>query len=117
MAKALTPELIDQFTVQGLSIHKAVTLASIVEQEVSKTADRKMVARVFLNRLKINMALGSDVTYKYAAAVTGQQPSPFIDSPYNTYKNPGLPPGPISNVTISSISAVANPSVMTIFFL
>jgi UPF0755 protein len=110
MSKVLTPDLINQFQKQGLGIHQAVTLASIVEQEVSGTADRKMAAGVFLNRLKIGMVLGSDVTYHYAAVITGQEATPFIDSPYNTRKYAGLPPGPISNVSESSLQAVANPT-------
>jgi UPF0755 protein len=56
------------------------------------------------------MALGSDVTYRYAAIITGQEPSPFIDSRYNTRKYAGLPPGPISNISANSLNAVANPS-------
>jgi len=110
MAQALTPDLIDQFQKQGLGIHQAVTLASIVEQEVPSGGDRRMVAQVFLNRLRAGIALGSDVTYHYAAVITGQQATPFIDSPYNTRKYAGLPPGPISNVSKSSLNAVANPS-------
>ncbi|HUD03398.1 MAG TPA: endolytic transglycosylase MltG [Patescibacteria group bacterium] len=109
MAKALTPDIINKFQKQALSIHQAVTLASIVEQEVSKPYDRQMVAGVFLNRLKANIPLGSDVTYHYAAIITGQQPNPNIDSPYNTRLYAGLPPGPISNVSASSLNAVANP--------
>jgi UPF0755 protein len=110
MGQVLTPELIDQFQKQGLGIHQAVTLASIVEQEASKQEDRNMIAGVFYNRLKINKPLESDVTYRYAAIQTGQDPSPFIDSPYNTYKVIGLPIGPISNVSESSLQAVANPT-------
>lgn len=109
-AEVLTADKTDGFRKQGLNVHQAITLASIVEQEVPSGADRRMVAQVFLNRLKNGMSLGSDVTYRYAAIVTGQEPSPFIDSPYNTRKYAGLPPGPISNVSESSLSAVANPS-------
>ena len=109
MAAALTPDIIDQFQKQGLTVHQAVTLASIVEQEVPSTGDRRMVAQVFLNRLRAGIALGSDVTYHYAAAITGQEATPFIESPYNTRKYAGLPPGPISNVSKSSLEAVAYP--------
>lgn len=109
MAQNLTPELIDQLQKQGLGIHQAVTLASIVEQEVPSSGDRRMVAQVFLKRLRAGIALGSDVTYHYAAVITGQEATPFIDSPYNTRKYAGLPPGPISNVSKSSLNAVANP--------
>lgn len=110
MAAALTPELINQFQKQGLNPYQGITLSSIVEQEVPGFDDRRMVAQVFLNRLKTNMALGSDVTYYYAAALLGVEPSPAIDSPYNTRKYPGLPPGPISNVTKSVMQAVADPN-------
>lgn len=109
MAKALTPDLIFKFQKQGLTINKAVTLASIVEQEVSKPYDRQMVAGVFLNRLKAGMLLGSDVTYRYASILAGVPPDPSIDSPYNTHLYIGLPPGPISNVSASSLYAIANP--------
>ena len=116
MANVLTPDLIEEFQDQDLSIHEAITLASIVEQEVSNGDDRRMVAQVFLNRLKIGMMLGSDVTYRYAAILTGQEPSPFIDSPYNTRKYKGLPPGPISNVSQSSLLAVARPAANDYLF-
>jgi UPF0755 protein len=116
MAVALTPELINQFQKQGLSPYQGITLASVVEQEVPGYEDRRMVAQVFLNRLKTNMALGSDVTFQYAAAILGVSPSPSIDSPYNTRKYPGLPPGPISNVTKSVMEAVANPSPNSYLF-
>lgn len=109
MAKILTPDTINAFQKHGLGIHQAITLASIIEQEADKANDKNMIAGVFYNRLKINMPLGSDVTYKYASVIAGQQPNPFIDSPYNTRKYAGLPPGPISNVTEQSIEAVANP--------
>lgn len=109
MAEVLTPEIIDQFQKQGLGIHRAVTLASIVEKEVPSTGDRRMVAGVFYNRLRAGIALGSDVTYHYAAIINGVEPSPDINSPYNTRKYKDLPPGPISNVSKSSLSAVAKP--------
>jgi UPF0755 protein len=56
------------------------------------------------------MVLGSDVTFIYAAAITGQPATPGLDSPYNTRKYGGLPPGPISNFNITALQAVANPT-------
>ena len=109
MAEALTPEIIDKFQDQGLGIHEAITLASIVLKESSNPEDQKVIAGVFYNRLAQGMVLGSDVTYQYIADVTGQARSANIDSPYNTRKYSGLPPGPIANVTKSSLEAVANP--------
>ncbi|MCU0667016.1 MAG: endolytic transglycosylase MltG [Patescibacteria group bacterium] len=110
MAKQITPERIDAWSRQDLNVFEAITLASIVEREVSSNSDRGMVAGVFINRLKIGMPLQSDPTYKYAAFLLGIPPSSSIDSPYNTYKIPSLPPGPISNVSKSSLEAVANPT-------
>jgi UPF0755 protein len=110
MDLALTADILAGFAQQGLTQFQGITLASIVEQEASSFTDRQIVAGVFLNRLKIGMTLGSDVTYHYIAAITGQDPTPFIDSPYNTRMYAGLPPGPISNVSSSSLEAVANPT-------
>ena len=109
MGKVVTSEMISAYQGEGLNTFQAITLASIVEHEVSNDNDRQMVAQVFLNRIKIGMMLGSDVTYQYAAVITGQAPSPSIDSPYNTRRYAGLPPGPISNVSKSSLRAVAYP--------
>ena len=109
MAEVMTPELIDAWQKHGLGIHEAITLASIVEQEVRTADERAMVAGVFYNRLKIGMALQSDPTYKYAAHQLGVSPNPAIQSPYNTYYVSELPPGPIGSVSKSSLEAVANP--------
>lgn len=110
MQKHLTPDIQAGIKKQGLTVYQGIILASIIEQEVSSTQDRKTVAQVFLKRLKENMALQSDATAPYGAILAGAQPSLTYDSPYNTYKYPGLPPGPISNVSESSLEAVAHPS-------
>jgi UPF0755 protein len=115
MAKALTPEIIDGFKKQGLSIHQAVTLASIITKESSGDS-QKLIAGVFLNRLRANIPLGSDVTYQYVADITGQARSADIDSPYNTRKYVGLPPGPISNSTKSALLSVAFPETTEYLF-
>ncbi|HSX46542.1 MAG TPA: endolytic transglycosylase MltG [Patescibacteria group bacterium] len=110
MQKHLTPEVRDAITKQGLTVHQGIILASIIEQEVSKAQDKPTVAQVFLLRLKQNMPLGSDVTAFYGALKAGQTPSVAIDTPYNTRLHPGLPPGPISNVSDASLQAVAKPA-------
>jgi UPF0755 protein len=110
MSQHLTPSIKAAFAHEGLSVYQGVTLASIVEQEVSKDSDRAQVAQVFLSRLKQNMPLGSDVTAFYGAVMAGQQPSTTYDTPYNTLIHTGLPPGPISNVSESSLYAVAHPA-------
>lgn len=114
--------LVAKFKDQGLTLYQGITLASIVERELGcedkPTAARKTrcygyqqeIAQVFLKRLKTNMQLGSDVTFIYAADLQGVTPTVSIDSPYNTRKNTGLPPGPIAAPGELSLKAVANPA-------
>ncbi len=110
MADKLTPDLRAAYAREGLSVYQAVTLASILEQEVSKSTDRAQASQVFQKRLSIDMPLGSDVTAFYGAIQAGQKPSTTFDTPYNTLLHKGLPPGPISNVSESSLIAVARPA-------
>lgn len=110
MQRRLTPELREAFSRQGLTVHQAVTMASIVEQEVGNDADRAQVAQVFLKRYKSDMPLGSDPTAFYGAILDDKDPSVLYDSPYNTRIRKGLPPGPIGNVSENSLKAVANPA-------
>jgi UPF0755 protein len=99
-----------QLTQHGLTLYQGLTLASIIEKEVSKPQDKQQVAQVFLKRLSEDARLASDPTYKYAAALLGIPPTNQIDSPYNTYKYTGLPPGPIANFTFDSLEAAGNPA-------
>lgn len=108
--KRLTPDIRAGIVRQGLTVHQGIILASIIEQEVSNPDDKKVVAQVFLKRLRDEMALESDPTAHYGAIVAGAEPTLQFDSPYNTYKIKGLPPGPISNVGSASLQAVANPA-------
>ncbi len=110
MQLRLTPELRQAFSKQGLTLHQAVTMASIVEQEVGNAPDRAQAAQVFIKRYKSDMPLGSDPTAFYGALIEGKEPSVLYDSPYNTRIHKGIPPGPIGNVTESSLSAVAFPA-------
>ncbi len=103
-------KLIESYAAEGLNLHQAITLASIVQMEVTDKADQKQVAQVFLTRQKIGMMLGSDVTFMYAAKIMGVEPSVSLDSPYNTRRYAGLPPGPIANVQYSALEAVARPA-------
>lgn len=110
MADHLTPSFRQSVSEKGLSVHQAVILASIVEQEENKNSDKPTVAQVFLKRYEIGMSLGSDVTAFYGATIAGKPKSVAYDSPFNTRIYEGLPPGPISNVSESSLMAIANPS-------
>jgi UPF0755 protein len=96
----------------GLSQHEVSTLASIVQAESQKSDERPKIAGVYLNRLRIGMPLQADPTLVFAAGdfsikrLTAKQMA--IDSPYNTYKYAGLPPGPINLPDINSLDAVLN---------
>lgn len=95
------------------NIHTLLTLASIIEREVRTDADRPIVADIFKKRLDAGMALQADSTVNYITGKTNPSAShadTTIDSPYNTYKYPGLPPGPISNPGVASIVAAAHPT-------
>lgn len=102
--------LINKFESHGLNLYQAITLASIIQREVSNPADQKQVAQVFYKRMELGMALGSDVTYQYIADKMGITRDPGIDSPYNTRMYAGLPPGPISAPGLSALLAVADPA-------
>lgn len=96
----------------GISIEEAITIASIVEEETNDNKEKPTIASVYLNRLRKGMPLGADPTVKFAVGdfaikrVNLNHISSSASSPYNTYKNKGLPPGPICTPSIASIDAV-----------
>lgn len=96
----------------GLSPHEVSTLASIVQAETVKADEQPKVAGVYMNRLRIKMPLQADPTLVFAAGDFNIKRvlniHKEIDSPYNTYKNAGLPPGPINLPEISALEAVLN---------
>ncbi len=110
MQKRLTPDVRNAIQSQGLSVHQGIILASIAEKEADKPEDRSRIVQVFLSRIHLGMRLESDVTAFYGAAIAGQPLSVNYNSRYNTYFHGGLPPGPISNVSESSLNAVAHPA-------
>lgn len=117
--RKLTPAIREELNQQGKTIFEVITLASIVEREVPKLSDKKMVADVFLKRLHAGIGLQSDATVNYVTGKGLAQPSLEdlqIDSPYNTYKYKGLPPGPISNPGIDSIVAVVYPTANDYYY-
>jgi UPF0755 protein len=109
-----TAERKEKASRMGLSQTEVATLASIVQAETQKADERPKVAGVYLNRLKINMALQADPTLVFAVGDFGIKRvlnvHKEIDSPYNTYKYTGLPPGPINLPEISALDAVLNAS-------
>jgi len=110
MQNHLTPDVRAAFAKEGLSTYQGIILASIIEKEVSRPADRAQAAQVFLKRISIGMTLGSDVTAIYGSRLAGQGISVSYDTPYNTRIHTGLPPTPISNVDNNALQAVAHPA-------
>ncbi|MEW6717908.1 MAG: endolytic transglycosylase MltG [Chloroflexota bacterium] len=114
------------FANQGLSLLEAVTLASIVQREAVVTDEMPRIASVFLNRLSVGMKLDADPTVQYALGYNPIQntwwTNPLsssdlhLDSPYNTYLYPGLPPAPICNPGIEALNAVAYPEQTSYFY-
>lgn len=103
-------DLVAGFQSQGLSLYEGITLASVIQREVSSPADQKQVAQVFFKRLNSGIQLGSDVTYQYIADKLGVPRDPNLDNPYNTRRYTGLPPGPISSPGLNALLAVTNPT-------
>jgi UPF0755 protein len=117
----VTDKTRQQVAAQKMTLYEAVTLASIVEREAVVANERPIIASVFLNRIKKKMFLQSDSTAQYAlgyqSAAKQWWKSPVtidelagVNSLYNTYRNAGLPPGPICNPSLASIVAVADPA-------
>ena len=116
----VTPDLEENINYQGLTIQQAVTLASIIEREAILEEEMPLIASVFLNRIKLDLNLAADPTVQYALGYNKDQQTWWtnpltledlsINSPYNTYKNLGLPPGPICNPGFAALQAVATPA-------
>ncbi len=117
--RRLNSDLRQEIIRQDRSIFEVVTLASIIEREVPSYADKQMIADIFLKRLAAGIGLQSDATINYITGKGLAQPTQAdldIDSPYNTYKYRGLPPGPIANPGIESIEAVLYPTANDYYY-
>lgn len=104
-------DLVDKYADHGLSLYEGITLASIIQREASVGGtDMPQIAQVFYSRYAIGMPLGSDVTYQYIADKMGVARDTNLDSPYNTRRYAGLPPGPIAVPGEKALLATANPA-------
>ena len=110
------PEIAAKAEDLGLSQHAVVTLASLIEKEAQLDSERELIAAVFHNRLRRRMRLQCDSTVIYALGGAFQgnlrKADLRIDSPYNTYRHAGLPPGPIANPGRRSIDAAVAPAAV-----
>ena len=109
-------------TAHGLNPQTAYILASIVEEETTKKDDKGKIASVYLNRMTKGMRLSADPTVKYALRQFGlkriYEKHLTVESPYNTYKVTGLPPGPICTPSEETIEAILNsPKTNYLFFV
>jgi len=112
--REVTPERVRAAEALKLSVHGWVTLASIVQAEAGGAEEMPAIAGVFLNRLDAGMPLQSDPTVAYALGKKLPELDRYagdfdVDSPYNTYRHPGLPPGPIDNPGLEALLAVLHP--------
>lgn len=114
--KQVGRDLPQRASAAGMSVHETVTLASIIEKETGKAEERPLVAAVYSNRLKIGMGLQCDPTVLYALQRAGRDTRNLTredlqyDSPYNTYRYAGLPPGPIASPGKASVDAALQPA-------
>ena len=120
-----TQVLRDQAAQANLTMNQVLTLASIVEREAQLPAERPTIAAVYLNRLEAGMMLQADPTVQFVLGnesnwwpvlEPGDTELPEAESPYNTYANEGLPPGPICSPSYDSIYAVLNPDAVDYLF-
>ncbi|MCI0477933.1 MAG: endolytic transglycosylase MltG [Anaerolineales bacterium] len=123
----VTSDMRAKATNQGLTLQEAITLASIVERETVKPEEAPLIASVYLNRIKAKTYLNADPTVQYAIGFVPETKQWWktpvtlaeyqkVDSPYNTYLNPGLPPGPIAAPSMNSIQAVLEPAQTDYFY-
>jgi UPF0755 protein len=116
--RVMTPDLRQAADAKGLTVRQAVTLASIIEKEASRQEERPLVAAVYTNRLRIGMPLQADPTVIFALLRAGTYTGNLrrddlgFDSPYNTYRYRGLPPGPIASPGRAAIEAALNPAAV-----
>jgi len=110
------PEMQSQAEAMGMKTRQVVTLASLIEKEARVDSERELISQVFHRRQKMGMQLACDPTVIYAALLAGNYRGKIYqsdldrDSPYNTYKRVGLPPGPIASPGKRSLQAALNPA-------
>lgn len=113
MREQVSPELLAEARARDLSLHQLLTLASIIEREAVESGEMPLISAVFWNRLKRDMPLQADPTVQYAVGKDRQRLTREdlqVDSPFNTYRRLGLPPGPIASPGRTAIQAAVRPA-------
>src|SRR4030095_11458809 len=114
--RALSESMRTRAESQQMTMRQVVTLASLVEKETARADERPIVAAVYRNRIKQGMGMQADPTVVYALMKAGEydgnsrREALNFDSPYNTYRYPGLPPGPIAAPGRASLEAALSPA-------
>ncbi|MCD6285552.1 MAG: endolytic transglycosylase MltG [Anaerolineae bacterium] len=124
--RQVTPEIQESFAQHDMTLYEGITLASLVEREAVVDAERAVIAGVYHNRMRDGWFLSACPTVQYALGYRPDEESWWkrfllfedldVESPYNTYRNLGLPPGPIANPGLSSIQAAAQPAETDFYF-
>jgi UPF0755 protein len=113
MRVKMPPDAVTRAKARGLTMHQLLTLASIVEREAAVPDEQRLIAAVFWNRLRLDMPLQADPTVQYAVGKERRaltRADLATDHPFNTYRNTGLPPGPIASPGLGAIEATLDPA-------
>ncbi len=121
MREKISPEILAEARQREMTTHQLLTLASIIEKEAVESSEMPLISAVFWNRLKRDMPLQADPTVQYAVGKDRKRLTREdlqVDSPYNTYRRQGLPPGPIASPGRAAIHAAVRPaSVKYLYFV
>lgn len=113
MREQISGSILDEIRAREMTVHQVLTLASIIEREAVDADEMPLISAVFWNRLRRDMPLQADPTVQYAVGRERQRLTRVdlqADSPYNTYRRPGLPPGPIASPGLAAVRAALNPA-------
>jgi UPF0755 protein len=113
MRERISAEILGAARARNMSVHQLLTLASIIEKEAVERSEMPLISAVFWNRLRLDMPLQADPTVQYAVGKERQRLTRddlLVESPFNTYRRVGLPPGPIASPSLAAIRAAANPA-------
>jgi len=119
MRDRISPDIIEAARAREIDFHRLLTLASIIEKEAVERGEMPLISAVFWNRLKLDMPLQADPTVQYALGKDRQRLTRDdlqADSPFNTYRRSGLPPGPIASPSLPAIHAAVHPAPVSYLY-